>query len=284
MIETYAFLAAFTVQILLVSVLNPAWLAKYARAKMEAQLPLGDRKSPERFLTLYRAVNMGVAVLGLVLLGWVFSHVRSPDWNLRPAKLLLPGYALVQISPIVLLSLVGVRARKKALTLWPPEVKRTASLQRRGLFDIVSPLTVFLAVLAYGLAVASAIHLLQHPIPWLRGGRFLGYRLLGAVTLAYAFNAFTVYRLLYRRKRWPLETPKDRARNLESSVKVVFYVSITVSVFTVLISTLGQQYMQRWIPFSVSSFIVIVMLFTSMKLLALRRQAEADRLGSSPAS
>ena len=77
MIEAYAFLAAFTVQILVLSVLHPAWFTRDARAKGEAQLPGWDRKSRERFLSVYRAVNAGIAVLGLVLLGWLFSLMRS---------------------------------------------------------------------------------------------------------------------------------------------------------------------------------------------------------------
>jgi hypothetical protein len=42
--------------------------------------------------------------------------------------------------------------------------------------------------------------------------------------------------------------------------------------------------MQRWVPFAMSVYFVLIMLFTSMMLFALRRQAEADRLGPSPVS
>src|SRR5580704_13239270 len=144
MIEANAFLAAFMVQILVISVLHPAWLTRFARAKAEAQLPGWDCKSRERFLTLYRAVNAGIAVLGLVLLGWLFNHRGSPDWNVGQVTHLLPAYVVVQILPIVVVSLIGSWVKRKALTRSPPEVKRTASLQRRGLFNFISPLIVFL--------------------------------------------------------------------------------------------------------------------------------------------
>src|ERR1700722_9463212 len=178
MTEAYAFLAAFTVQILVVSVLQPAWLIKYARAKAEAQLPGWDRNSRERFLTLYRAVNAGIAVLGLVLLGWLFNHMGSPNWDVGPVTRLLSGYVVVQILPFVLVSMVGAWVKRKALTRSPPEIKRTASLQRRGLFDFVSPSTVFLAVVGYFLFAAFMIYIQQHPLPG-----FSGYRLLRTVTL-----------------------------------------------------------------------------------------------------
>jgi hypothetical protein len=279
MIEAYAFLAAFTVQILVVSVLHPAWLTRYARAKAEAQLPGWDRKSRERFLTLYRAVNAGIAVLGLALLGWLFSHMRSPDWDVRPVSLLLRGYVAVQILPFVLVSLIGAWVKRKALTRSPPEVKRTASLQRRGLFDIISPFTVFLAVLAYFLFAAFVIHIQRHPFPG-----FSFYPLLRIVTLVYALNAFCVYWLLYRRKRWPLETSAYRMHAVGLQVKIVVYTSIAVIVFLSLNVTLELLDIQRWVPFALSVYFVLIMLFTSMMLFALRRQAEADRLGPSPAS
>src|SRR5271170_6013934 len=136
MIEAYAFLAAFTVQILVVSVLHPAWLTRFARAKAEAQFPGWDRKSRERFLSLYRAVNAGIAALGLALLGWLFSHMRSPGWDLTPVMRLLAGYVQLQVLPFVLASLIGAWFKRTTLRRSPPEGKRTASLQRRGLFDM----------------------------------------------------------------------------------------------------------------------------------------------------
>src|SRR5271170_4605538 len=279
MIEAYAFLAAFTVQILVVSVLHPAWLTRFARAKAEAQLPDWDRKSRERFLTVYRAVNAGIAVLGLVLLGWLFNHMRSPDWDVGPVSLLLRGYVVVQILPFFLVSLIGAWLKRKALTRSPPQVKRTASLQRRGLFDFVSPLTVFLAALGYFLFAAFVIYIQQHPLPG-----FSFYPLLRTVTLVYALNAFLAYWLLYRRKRWPLETSAYRMHAIGVQVKIVVYASIAFIVFVSLNVTLQLLDMQRWVPFAVSVYIVLIMLFTSMMLFALRRQAEADRLGPSPAS
>jgi MFS family permease len=278
MIEAYAFLAAFAVQILVVSVLHPAWLTRYARAKAEAQLPGWDRKSRERFLTLYRAVNACIAVLGLALLGWLFNHMRSPDWDVGSVRQLLAGYVVVQILPFFLLSLIGAWVKRKALTRSPPEVKRTASLQRRGLFDFVSPFTVFLAVVGYFLFAAFVIHIQQHPFPG-----FSGYRLLRTVTLVYALNAFLAYWLLYRRKRWPLETSAYRMHTIGVQVKINVYSSIAFIVFISLNAVLGLLHLQRWVPFATSVYLVMIMLICSM-LFTLRRQAEADRLGPSAVS
>jgi hypothetical protein len=89
--------------------------------------------------------------------------------------------------------------QKEALKHSPPEVKRTASLQRRGFFDFVSPLTVYIAVAGYFLSAAFVIYV-QHEVPG-----FSGYRLLRTITLVFVLNAFALYWLMFRRKKWPLE-------------------------------------------------------------------------------
>jgi len=279
MFEAYAFLAAFTVQIAVVSVLHAAWFTRYVRAKAEAQFPGWDRKSLNRFLRLYRVVNAVIAALGLVLLAWLFNQMRSPHWNIVPVMRLCAGYCVTQISPFVFASLIGARIKGKALLRSPPQAKRTASLQRRGLFDIVSPYTVLIAAVVYVLFAAFVIHIQQHPA---RGN--FGYLLLLYVTLVYALNAFVVYCLLYRRRRWPLETPEYRIQSVEVQVKIIVFASIAVIVFTSLIATLVLLNLVRWAPLAMSVYNVVIMLFTSMMLFRLRRQAEADRLGPTAAS
>ena len=180
---------------------------------------------------------------------------------------------MAQILPFVLVSLIGAWIKRKALLRSPPQAKRTASLQRRGLFEVVSPVAVFLAVLAYVLFAAFIVSIQQHSLT-----RFPGYLLLGMITLVYALNAFVVYWLLYRRKRWPLETQAYRMQAVEVQVKIIFYSSIAVIVYLSLNVALGLLHLQRWAPFAMSAYIVVIMLFMSMMLFALRRQAEADRL------
>ena len=197
MIEAYAFLAAFTVQILVMSVLLPAWFIRYVRvqtarfpAERLAQLYPGVDlgHAQERFLTQYRALTTGIAVLGLLLLGWLFSYMRRPDWDDGPVEVLVTVYFFAaQMLPFLLLVWIGVRFNKKHKRSLP-DGKRTAILQRRGLFDFVSPFAVFLAVLSYFLFAAFVIYIQQYPFPG-----FAGLINLGAVTLVYALNAFVVY-------------------------------------------------------------------------------------------
>src|SRR5688572_5962770 len=178
MTAAYAFLAAFTLQILVVSVLLPAWFIRYVRVQTArlpserlAQLYPGvDLPSfQERFLTQYRALVASLAVLGLFLLGWLFSYMRRPDWDDGPVVVLVTMHFLVAyMLPFAFLVWAGLRFNKKHKRP-VTEGKRTAILQRRGLFDFISPLAVFLAVLGYFLFAAFVIYIRQHPFPGFAG-------------------------------------------------------------------------------------------------------------------
>src|SRR6187549_1155835 len=137
MIEAYAFLAAFTVQILVMSVLLPAWFIRYVRAqatrfpadrlaKMYPDVDLDQAR--ERFLTRYRTVVAGIAVVGLLFLGWLFRYMRRPTWDEGTVSALVTVYFLVaQILPLVILVWFGVKFNRDHKRP-SPEAKRTAVL------------------------------------------------------------------------------------------------------------------------------------------------------------
>src|SRR5687767_13859757 len=267
MIETYAFLAVFTVQILTGSILYPAWLLRYVRvqatsvpAERLAQLYPGVDVSlaQERFATRYRALTTGIAVLGLLLLGWLFSYMRRADWDDGPVEILVVAYFLAQMSPLLLVAWLGVKFNKehKRSLL---EGKRTAILQRRGLFDFISPSVVFLAGLSYFLFAAFVIYIQQRPFPG-----FAGLINIGAITLVYALNAFVVYMMLYGKNRNPFETHAGRLRTIGLTVKSSVYSCIVIVVYLSLNFSLGLLDLQRWEPFALSIFLVITVLVASM--------------------
>ena len=261
MIEAYAFLAVFTVQILAMSVLYPAWFMRHVRAQA-TRLPaerlarlypgvdLGHAQ--ERFLNQYRALNTGIAVLGLVLLIWLFNYMRRPDWDDGPVELLITAYFFVaQMLPLGLVAWLGVRFNKKHKRALP-EGKRTASLQRRGLFDFVSPFAVFLAVLSYLLFAAFVIYIQQRPFPG-----FAGLINLGIVTLGYAIQAIFVYVMLYGKSRNPLDTHEGHLHTIGLAVRSSVYSCIIVVVYLSLNFSLGLLDLQRWEPFALSVFFSI---------------------------
>jgi hypothetical protein len=284
MTAAYAFLAAFTLQILVVSVLLPAWFIRYVRlqttrlpAERLAQLYPGVdlRSFQERFLTQYRALVASLAVLGLFLLGWLFSYMRRPDWDDGPVVVLVTMHFLVAyMLPFAFLVWAGLRfnrKHKRPVT----EGKRTAILQRRGLFDFISPLAVFLAVLSYFLFAAFVIYIRQHPFPG-----FAGLITLGGITLIYAVNAATVYWMLYGKKSNPFETHAGRLRTIGLAVKSSVYSCIVIVVYLSFNFALRLLDLQRWEPFALSSFFVVCALVASMGYATPLRKPEVDGLAT----
>jgi hypothetical protein len=281
-IEAYAFLAAFTGQVLAMSVLYPARFSSYVRVQATsfpverlAQLYPGVDLdlARERFLTRYRTVNTGIAVLGLSLLGWFFSYMRRPDWDEDPVIALISVYFAMQMLPLGFLAWFGFRFNKehKRSLL---EGKRKATLQRRGLFDFISPFIVFLAVLGYFLFAGLVIYVQREP--------FQGFALIGVLTLVYALQAFVVYTTLYGKRTNPLETHAHRVHTIGLTVKVCVYSCIVCVVFFSFTFALDLLDLKRWVPLAQSVCLLITTFLCLMGLTAPPHQPEVDELGSVP--
>jgi hypothetical protein len=278
MIEAYAFLAVFTVQVLAMSVLYPARFSRYVR-QQAACLPVERlaRLFPnvdldlarERFLARFRNVNAGIAVLGVLLLGWLFSYMRHPDWDEDPVIGLISAYYMMQILPVLFVAWLGFRfnnAHRRSLL----EAKRKATLQRRGLFDFISPAVVILAIFGYVLFVAYVLYIQPKPFP--------GVALIGVLTLTYALVAFVTYRAIYGNTN-PLETHERRVHRIGLTVKVNVYSCIVCVVFFAFVFTVDLVDLKRWVPLAQSACLLITSLFCLMSLSAPPRPSESDGLG-----
>lgn len=277
MIEAYAFFAMFAVQILAMSVFYPAWFTRYLRlqtasipAERLAQLypDVDAAREQERFLSRYRKINAGNVVLGLLVLGWLFDYMQRPDWDDGPVEALVCVYFLVQVLPFGLIGWLAVKFLKRRSALL--ESKRKAVLERRGLFDFISPFTVGLAALCYFLFVAFVIYLQRHPLLG-----FAGLVNIGGITLIYALQAALVYAVLYGKKANPFETREGRGRTIGLIVRSSVYSCIACVTFVSLNLTLMLLDWQRWEPFALSVFFVITALLSVMGMMAPPRSPEA---------
>ena len=283
MIETYGFLAVFTAQVLAMSVLYPARFSRYVReqanslpAERLAQLfPGVDLKlSTERFLTRYRAVNMGIAVLGLLLLVGLFNYMRRLDWKDESVIALSAAYFMMQMLPLMFVTWIGFRLNKKHKRSLL-EAKRKATLQRRGLFDFISPFIVLLAVSSYFLVVAFVMYFQRKPFP--------GFALIGVLTLTYASQIFIVYRTLYGKKANPFETHAGHLHNIGLAVRTIVYGCILCSAFFAFVFAVDLLDLKRWVPLAQSVCLLITTFLVLMSLRTPAREPEVDELGSSPA-
>ena len=288
MIEVYLFLAVFPVQILGMSVLFPVRWTRLIRTGLKnipaqrlAELYPGVDVSQahERFLARYRAVNTVVAVLGLLLLGWFISYMQRPNWDLGMVSGMGTAYVMLQYFPILLIAWFTTRFNRVHRRLLR-EPKRKAILQRRGLFDFISPFTVLLAILAYSQFVAFMFYVARHPFPGF-GGPFAN---IGIVSLMYILLGAVVMYLLYGKKIDPLQTHADRMRMIRGVVNFYAWVCILMSVLLSFSIAQKLLHLETWGPFAGTVFFLILTLLNLRigRLTAPPRQPEADAPSSSP--
>jgi len=286
MIEVYLFLAIFPVQILGMSVLFPVRLTRLIRTglknipaeRLSELYPGVDvGQAHERFLARYRAANTVVVVLGLLLLGWFTSYMQRPNWDLGVVSGMGTAYLMLQYFPILLIAWFTIRFNKVHRRLLR-EPKRKAFLQRRGLFDFVSPSTVFLAILAYFQYVAVICYAARHPFPGFAGS----FANIGIVSLMYILLGASVMYLLYGRKKDPLQTHADRMRMIRGVANFYAWVCILMSVL--LSFSIAQKLLdlETWGPFAGTVYSLIITLLLLRGFSTPPRQLEADGLGSSP--
>lgn len=287
MIEAYAFLAMFAIQILAASVLYPILIVRYVRgwardygSERFAQLYPGVDYSRwvQRFVFGYRAASIVIALLGLLLLGWLFNRIGQPGWAGEvgaPAAI----YFMLQFSPLALTALYASVRYYKLLTQPTQESKRKATLRRRGLFDFVSPFVVYLAIVSYFLFVAYGIWLDLYVYDNTTLSKHC-LRAIISVTLIYALHAFMIYKYLYGRKN-PLMSHEGRVHTIGVTVKVGVYSSIAIAWFLSVFGTLGQPGLREWRPFALVVFFVATSLLTLMGATAPPRKSQAEGLGGS---
>lgn len=286
MIEVYLFFAVFPVQILAVSVLYPVRFTRIIRTAL-AKIPaerltelypgVDVGQAHERFIARYRAANTVVAVLGLLLLGWFLRYMQDPAWDEGTVGGIITAYFFLQYLPLALITWLTTRFNKVHRRS-SPGGKRKAILQRRGLFEFVSPLTVVLAVLSFLLFASFAFYIEQDPFPGF-AGPFVN---IGIVMLMYVWLGAVLYWLLYVRKTDPLQTHADRMRMIGVVVNRYAWTCILIPTLVSLSFARKLLDMPTWGPFAGSLSLLILALLTLPGLLALPRQSEADGLGSNP--
>lgn len=288
MIEAYAFLAAFALQILVVSVWIPARFIRYCRewsdrfgSERFAQLYPGRDygKAIERFVTTYRVVNIAIAAAGLLVASQLYQFTQKPGWA---AEVMRPTawYFVMQIAPLMLVGIYGVLRYRQVLVQLlksSAESKRKAVLQRRGLFDFVSPVAVVVAVLSYLLFIPFAIYVDRHVYGNATISRYC-YLAIAGVTAAVVLNSFVIYRQLYGKNN-PLITHEGRVHTIGGAVKSGVYGTIATIWFVSIMSFVTKLQLENWRPFATSFFFVICMLLGVIGLAVPPRTSELDETG-----
>lgn len=258
MYEMYGFIAAFTAQILIFSVLGPLRLVGGLRGQIKQFIaerepaidPLIAARVDRRLQGLC-SMGLATAVIGLLLLVVMIRYMQRPDWTDGPLEAVVPFYFLVQGLPTLLAFMTASRFHAVLKHSLPPE-RRKALLQPRGLFDFVSRSAVAMAALAYFLFVAFLFYIERHPFPGFAGALV---DILG-ITVVYALLALAIYVTLRTMGSSPLQAREDRMRSVGLAVRICVYTCFVTVASMSLTMTLTLLDQQRWEPTFVSISIV----------------------------
>jgi hypothetical protein len=275
----YAFIAVFTAQILILSVLGPVKLVGFLRAQIArfvaeraAAVDASAAARVDRRLRPLGLMGMGTGVVGLLLLVGMIRYMLRPDWTDGRLEALVPAYFALQVLPLFL-ALVTVGRFHEVLKRSLPTEKRKAILEPRGLFDFVSRSAVSLAALAYFLFVAFLLYLEQHPFPGFAGF----FTNVAAITLVYAVMAIGICVTLRTRGSTPLQAHEGRMRSVGLAVRICVYSCILYVASLTLNFTLVLLDLQRWEPSLVSVVLVVLAL---LSLAAAREQLRIPQVNN----
>lgn len=289
MLEVYGFLAMFAVQTIVLTIAYPKGLIGRVRAQLGRypaerfpQLYPGGAAQIDRQLRIYRMLNAAVAVGGLALLGWFYTYMQRPDWDDGPVEAWLGVFFALQMIPIVLFAWASARTQalvRRSLQEQP----RKAVLERRSLFDFISPFTVVVALACYPSFIGYVLFIARHPFPGFAGVSAN----IAVITALYAATALAVYLALYGKKSSPVQSQSDRKRTIELTVKVSVYTCLAAVAFLSLNFTLVLLDLQPWEPLAQSAFFVACALLylsgMNAGMIGPPSELDVDRLRSRPA-
>lgn len=180
---------------------------------------------------LFKYVNRFIMLLGylilLALMFWVDHSTFADDGFISEAW--PAAYGMLQFLPLIAVELSefsNLREMRQANTA----SRRVASLQRRGLTNLLSPALFGAAVLLFIGAIVFDLYVNDFAVTW--GHDSVQRAIVMSVTngLLAAVGLWS----LYGRKQDPHQSTEDRAHNIAVNLKSLLFVSMALSVFNMM--------------------------------------------------
>lgn len=251
------FYLAFAAQILILSVYIPRKIAEQMRFVFDnypaEKYPRLYPKSMDYYelrRSSYSRVNVVIALVGVAILaGMLFvTHEYDIDNSLALA------YFLLQAAPLIWLD-ISLRNELKLMRQLDSRTTRTANLNPRRLFDVMSP-KLFWAVVVVWLGFWVLVAWFrQFDYPWFGG--FANNLILTGMNLVFA--TLLGWRM-YGKKLDPHLSDDDRVQQLRTLAWILAVVSIAATLFAVLTISLSAADAKEFRPFAVSIYYQLIAL------------------------
>jgi hypothetical protein len=270
-IDDVLFYGIYVSQILVVLLYMPSRILRRARSLIEAYPPADFPKlypvplaTVERWLRVYRNLNLALVVPGFVLLAaaWFSGYTFDRAWyggdidppNTYPRALVF--YTFVQLLPTMLFGYWQFRYFKRMRAAARSSI-RTAELKARRLVDYVSP-GLLAAVVATYIAAALLLLLIVGESPRRIGGVSVSGMSTYLFTIMTISNVAVAGMLLwafYKKKLDPYQTRDDWARMIRLSWQASAVGSMLMSGFVGTLGALLAFGLLRYSPLLASLFV-----------------------------
>lgn len=259
MLEQNLFSIVFSSQVILVSIVIPMRIVRRMSYVFEtyppSTHPLLYPKPFEHYLRKqrgYKLANFAIAGIGLAALAVALLEPRHRDYMNSMAFL----FFLVQILPLLWIE-ATVRSELKLMRSLNPRSTRTADLNPRRLFDVLSPALFWTTVLVYlGFWVFIA-WFRQFDYPWFGG--FVNNLIITGLNVFFA-SILTWY--MYGKKLNPHQSNADRLRIVRRMGSVLCLVSIAVTLYAVVTIFLSAEDARSFQPVARSMYFQLIILLS----------------------
>lgn len=244
----FIFYLAFFSQVLLISFYYPKkilkrmdYIFKHCPFETHEKLyPKGYEKTLEGKVT-FKVLNVIIMVIGVLLLIAFFIAAFNGTMQLSKINFLPMAYGMLQAIPFFMLEISALK-QFKLMRNQNSDTKRQAELNPRSLFNYVSPVRFFAAVIMF--FVCSYI------IFSLKNFEFSAQiaTLIGSVLLCNGLFVGLGYTLLKGKKLDPHQSPEDRRIMTTAAFHSYTSVSMLVSVFFILNRSVDHYALDDWEP------------------------------------
>ena len=255
---TLLFYAVFIGQIYFLSYYFPRKVRDRMKQVMECYPPRDYPKLYPKPLEYYAKFHRNYELMNQVLLlGGIILMFVMAYWGTlsgREISEVIPwAYFMLQMGPLMWVEFSEFSCFKK-MRQADLRTKKTANLQPRRLFDVISPLLFSVVVLFFLTGVFFSLYINNFDYQW--GGKaFLN---IAIITSGNLFFAGIIYWNLYGKKLDPYQTSEDRIRLIKITVKSLAFVSIGVSIFMMASQAINVFELDILEPVSMSIYLQLL--------------------------
>ena len=259
MIEQHLFSIVFLSQVVLASIYIPSRIARRMSFIFDTYPPSTHPLLYPKPFDDYVKMQRGYRLANWLIAGIGFSVLVASLFVPRGREL-MNGMAflffLVQILPLIWLE-ATVRKELKLMRSLNPRTTRTAELNPRKLFDVLTPTLFWATVLVYLAFWVFIAWFRQFDYPWFGG--FINNLIITGLNV---FLASILLWFMYGKKLNPHQSAEDRMRVTRRLATVMCLVSIAVTLYAVITIFLSAEDARAFQPIARSVYFQVIVLLS----------------------